>query len=95
MTQDKEVIQPSQGYQLFVTSITWNKTPIKHFQKKGNEELPEQASIDLPQQIADQEKSQDFKDTVESFVYNLLTRKYGHEVYSCQIWLPLEEEQKN
>ena len=33
-----------------------------------------------------------FNDVIESYIYNALTRKFGHEVYHCQIWLPLEDE---
>lgn len=80
-------------YQVLVTEITWNEKHIKGYQKRqSSDQLPNQFNVDLPKQLAAQQKLPAFKDNVESFVYNLLTRKFGHEVYSCQIWLPLEEE---
>lgn len=88
--QDNEQSAP---YQVLVTEITWNKKQIKGYQKpQAYDQLPSQFNVDLPKQLSAQEKRPSFKDNVESFVYNLLTRKFGHEVYSCQIWLPLEEE---
>lgn len=87
--------QNIENYQVLVTQITWNKNTIKGFSKKSPvDQLPDQCSVDLPKQLANQEKQPNFKDNVETFIYNMLTRRYGHEVYSCQIWLPLEEETK-
>ena len=84
--------QNSENYQVIVTQITWNKNQIRGFNKKSHvDQLPDTFNVDLPKQLAAQEKQSNFKDSVESFVYNMLTRKFGHEVYSCQIWLPLEE----
>lgn len=87
--------EQSEPYQVLVTEITWNENNIKGYQKQTYDPLPSQFNIDLPKQLAAQEKLQSFKDNVEAFVYNLLTRKFGHEVYSCQIWLPLEEKEKS
>ena len=84
-----------ENYQVLVTQITWNKNTIKGFNKKSPvDQLPDQCSIDLPKQLASQENTPNFKDNVETFIYNLLTRRHGHEVYSCQIWLPPKIEQK-
>lgn len=87
--------QNIENYQVLVTQITWNKDTIKGFNKKVPvDQLPDQCTVDLPKQLASQVKQLNFKDNVETFIYNMLTRRYGHEVYSCQIWLPLEEETK-
>ena len=87
--------QNIENYQVLVTQITWNKDTIKGFNKKAPvDQLPDQCTVDLPKQLASQVKQSNFKDNVETFIYNMLTRRYGHEVYSCQIWLPLEEETK-
>lgn len=77
--------------QILITNITWNKKAI-HSHSGKEEELPEQFTLDLPENVVNQanKKGNDYNDVVESFVYNFLTRKFDHEVYSCSIWLPLE-----
>lgn len=79
-------------YIVFVCNIHWNPKPV--FNKKNNEKLPDQMSLDIPNQVLVQanKNKKNFNDIVETFCYNLLTKKYNHEVYNCQIWLPLEED---
>lgn len=75
---------------ILITNITWNKNAIHSHSSK--EELPTQFAIDLPENVINQanKKGNDYNDIIESFTYNFLTRKFDHEVYSCSIWLPLE-----
>lgn len=88
------------GYQILVTGIKWNKKKIPYFKRDAQtpEELPEQFSLELPDNVLKQSKgdtkSEQFENIIESFVYNFLTRKFGHEVWHCQIWLPFDEETK-
>lgn len=51
-------------------------------------------AFDIPQNVIENayRVKDEFNDVIESYVYNALTRKFGHEVYSAQIWLPLEDE---
>jgi len=82
------------GYQSLITGITWNENSTRAYaSKKDNIELPTQFTLDLPENVLNQanKKDNDFNDVIESFVYNFLTRKFNHEVYSCSIWLPLDK----
>ena len=83
-------------YQIIITGISWKADSIRQYMsKKDNEELPTQFTLDLPENVLNQANKPEnvFKDVIETFVYNFLTRKFGHEVYSCSIWLPLEKAQ--
>ena len=77
--------------QILITNITWNKNAI-HSHSKQEDGLPTQFALDLPENVVNQanKKGNNYKDVVESFAYNFLTRKFDHEVWSCSIWLPLE-----
>ena len=77
--------------QILITNITWNKNAI-HSHSKQEDDLPTQFAIDLPENVVNQanKKGNNYKDVIESFAYNFLTRKFDHEVWSCSIWLPLE-----
>lgn len=79
------------AYQVIVCNIAWSNKATTAYAKKTNKaELPAQMSLDIPKSVlAEANKSKCFNDVIETFCYNLLTRKYGHEVNSCQIWLPL------
>jgi len=84
----------SNGYQILITGITWNKNSVRAYSsKKDNDELPSQFTLDLPENVLNQanKQSNDFNDIIETFVYNFLTKKFNHEVYSCSIWLPLDK----
>lgn len=83
-------------YQVLVSNIffdTSSKPKQKSSYASKKTELPTQISLDIPDNVLEQARKNKsgFNDIVEQFVYNLLYRKYGHEVNSCQIWLPLEE----
>ena len=86
-------------YQIIITGISWKENSTRSYvSKKDNEELPTQFTLDLPENVLAQanKKENNFKDIIETFVYNFLTRKFSHEVYSCSIWLPLEKtKEKN
>ena len=86
----------SDKYQIIITGISWKADSIRQYvSKKDNGELPTQFTLDLPENVLHQanKPGNAFKDVVETFVYNFLMRKFGHEVYSCSIWLPLEKAQ--
>lgn len=73
----------------------WHKDTIGQYHVKHDkyETLPLQFTLDIPENILKQNSNKfNLKDTIETFVFNFLTKKYGHEVNNCSIWLPLEEE---
>ena len=79
-----------EGYQVIVVNIFY-KTPVE--ERIKNKEYPTSMILDIPEGILKCKKNQNkFYDTVEQFVYNTITRKYGSEVISGQIYLPLENE---
>ncbi len=83
--------------QVLITGITWDKRSAAYHARKVTtnvEELPTQFTLNIPENILKQAKSSkaSYKDTIESFVYNFLTHKYGYEVCSCSIWLPMTED---
>lgn len=88
-----EIEENPNEYQVIVANIFWNHSNKKTNKKKSDEELPAQMSLTIPDQVLMQAKKNNnsFNDIVEQFCYNLLTRKYGCEVNSCQIWLPLDK----
>lgn len=94
-TTESSNTQDVLGYQVIVTGIKWDKKAIGQYYVKNDRyvDLPSQFTLDLPENVLNQatKKKNDFNDIVESFVYNFLTRKFGHEVNNCQIWLPLED----
>jgi len=88
------------SYQIYVTDITWNENTIGNYRSRSDkyenvENLPKQFSLDLQDGLLAQANKNpaEFNDVIETFVYNFLTRKFGHEVYHCSIFLPLEDEQ--
>lgn len=83
-------------YQVLIVNISWNrKDTIKTFKNKHDvdEELPEQFALDIPMTVIKQasKKGNDFNDIIETFAYNFLARKFNHEPWHCQVYLPLEE----
>lgn len=79
---------------IIITNIKWwkgheTKNKVNYY------DLPESYQISIPNNMLDLYKSNysAFKDDIETFVYNFLTRKFGIEVSFCQIWLPLEEDE--
>lgn len=82
----------SDGYQVIVANIFWNSKSKTNSRKENKDELPTQMSLNIPDQVLKEanKNKNNFNDIVEQFCYNLLTRKYGKEVTSCQIWLPFE-----
>ena len=82
------------SYQVIIHNITWNKTQSTRstYNKKDfNEELPTQFILDIPENILIQANKvhNNFNDIIESFCYTFLTHKFNHEVWHCQIALPL------
>lgn len=80
-------------YQVFVANIFWSKRLFKGARKATPEkELPMHISLDIPDQVLKEanKNATNFNDVVETFCYNLLSKKFGREVNNCQIWLPPE-----
>lgn len=79
----------SNGYQILVCNIHWNESSMARGKKH---ELPAQLALDIPENVLNQANKNKhmFNDIIEQFAYNLLTRKFGCEVCSCQVWLPLD-----
>lgn len=76
------------GYQIQVVNIAWGRDVGERGKKKDR---PSDTVLDVPGEIMKHQKNQTkFMELIESFTYNILTRKYGAEVYSCQIYLPVE-----
>ena len=82
----------SDEYQVIVANIFWNHKSRTNSKKDNGTELPIQMSLTIPDQVLQQARKvkNNFNDIIEQFCYNLLSRKYGKEVTSCQIWLPFE-----
>lgn len=85
-------------YQVLITGIYWDKKTIgqRYVKYDKYDELPSQFTLDLSESVLKQanKKPEEFNDVVETFCYNFLTKKFGHEVNNCQIWLPLEDDVK-
>ena len=78
---------------IIITNIKWwkgheTKNKVNYY------DLPETYQISIPNNMLDLYKNDyaAFKDSIETFIYSFLTRKFGIEVSFCQIWLPLEEK---
>lgn len=86
----------SKTFQVFITGISWKEDVINSYRIKYNkteeEDLPNQFTLDIPMNVVvqAQKKMDEFDDAIETFVYNFLTHKFGHEVYHCQIFLPID-----
>ena len=73
------------GYQILVVNIKYGKELNSKVKNK-----PNMTVLDVPEGIMKSIKNESkFKDNIESFAYNTLTKKYGAEVSYCQVWLPL------
>ena len=85
-------MEEENSYQVFVCNISWGSKTRTGQAKKGQADLPNQISLDIPDAVlkqANKDKA-NFNDIIEQFVYNLLYKKFNREVYYCQIWLPPE-----
>ena len=83
-------------YQVYVNDISWNPNQIQSYQARVSKNvydyksLPKSLTFDVPATIiaqADKNKKNTIEDIIEQFIYASLTRKFLHEVYSCQIWI--------
>lgn len=86
--------QHQEKFQVYINDISWNPKQISSYQGKKDQKsyygsLPNQMSFDVPENVIEQatKNPKNEYDIVETFIYNALTRKFGHEVYSCQIWI--------
>ena len=87
-----EITTEIQSNTLIITNLKWNKIQTYSFgfnKDIKHSDLPETTMIEIPNNFAAiNAPEEQFKDAIESFVYNLLSKKYGYEVNNCQIWLP-------
>lgn len=87
--------QYQEKFQVYINDISWDPKQISSYQGKKSQRsyygfsLPRQLSFDIPENVIEQtiKNPKITYDVVESFCYNALSRKFGHEVYSCQIWV--------
>ena len=80
-------IDDNHGYQILISNIKFGGKVLNSKIK----DRPTDAVLDVPEGILrTKSDKQKFEDTIESFAYNTLSRKYGKEVSYCQVWLPLE-----
>lgn len=82
-------------YPVIVTNLMWSKNSIRTYRSKYDAKkfIPSQMlEFDVPnEKLKKLNKSPaTFNDELETYIYNTLTNKYGRELYSCQIWMPLE-----
>lgn len=81
--------------QVLVCNIHWGNKASTSVAKKSNnkDELPDQISLDIPAGVMAeiQKKPSEEYLIVESFVLNLLYKKFGHEINDYQIWLPSKD----
>lgn len=83
-------------YQVYVNDISWNPNQIQSYQVRASKNvydyksLPKSLTFDVPATIiaqANKNNKNTIEDIIEQFIYSSLTRKFLHEVYSCQIWI--------
>ena len=90
---NKESIIPdeTENYQIIVCNIHYDRSTASR--RVNFNDLPEQLALDIPSSVLNQAKKSknDFNDVIEQFAYNVLSRKFGVDVCSCQVWLPLAE----
>lgn len=78
--------QDERGYQVVVVNIKYGKVHNPKIKER-----PDMTVLDIPEGILRTIKNEEkFKDNIESFAYNTITRKYGAEVSYCQVWLPMD-----
>lgn len=94
MPPEETDLEAKDKFQVFINDISWNDKQIschqsKERQKIYTETLPRQMTFDIPENVLIQARKNknNFNDVIETFIYSALTRKYLHEVYSCQIWI--------
>ena len=80
-------IDDNHGYQILISNIKFGGNILNSKIK----DRPTDAVLDVPEGILrTKSDKQKFEDTIESFAYTTLSRKYGKEVSYCQDWLPIE-----
>lgn len=85
-----DVNEENDGYQIMVVNIKYGKVLSNKVKER-----PSMVTLDVPEailKIRNRGDEQRFLDSVETFAYNTVMRKYGAEVNYCQVWLPLENE---
>lgn len=96
---ESEIIEEQiQDTSILITNIKWHmEHQLSNYGKGKQKELPTMVTVTVPETIRTQEEKDYamFKDNVETFAYNFLTKKYGVEVSFCQIWLYLNENDIN
>ena len=84
-----EEIKKSEGYQIMVVNIVYGKELNSERKMK---ERPTMTILDVPMGIvAIKDKNEDkFLETIETFAYDTVTKKYRAECRHCQVYLPLD-----
>lgn len=79
-----------ESYQINIVNISWNTENMMK-SRRAAEDLPHGMVFDVPKSVLEQANKPGnvFNDVIESYVYNVLTRKFGYELNRCQIYLPL------
>lgn len=94
MKFESNVNNEVKSYQIFISDISWKKDTVGSYRVKFDkaDELPRQFTLDVPANVLTQAEKPEsvFNDVIESFAYNFLTHKFGHEVQHCQVFLPLD-----
>ena len=78
------------SYQITVVNIKYGKELANR-----HKDRPEIVSLDVPAALVKMKNKGNedkFRDAVEAFACNTITRKFGAEVGFCQVYLPLEED---
>lgn len=84
-----ENLETTDNNKLVVTNIKYNINNIIHNGCK-TKDRPDTMEIDIPNTLREYNYNDvKFRDYIESFVYNFISRKFGIEVSFCQIWLPM------
>lgn len=74
------------GYSVSVVNIRYARGKV-HVEGR----VPEIVTLSIPEGIMRLKKDKaKFEEEVEAFAYNCLSRKYGVEITSCQVFLPLD-----
>lgn len=78
---------------IIATNIKWHKPNSLSHIMQSSSKLPEEFTLGIPSHLLpikdNKQKYQQFKDEIEQFVYNFLTKKFDTQCTFCQIWLPL------
>lgn len=72
-------------YQVFINDISWSRDTLGKFRTKHSnyDKLPKQMTLVLPETVSKKESNTDFYNAVETFVYNVLAKRFNRIAYHC------------